>query len=56
MTDDNAPIPQPPADEQSTPAAATPSEAPAGLELATLRDRHLRLAADFDNFRKRAIK
>ena len=39
-------------------AAAEPAEAPAppDAELATLRDRHLRLAADFDNFRKRAVK
>ena len=55
MTDDNTPTPEPPADEQPPPAAPPP-EAPPGLELAALRDRHLRLAADFDNFRKRAMK
>lgn len=38
-------------DEAET-AAAVP--AGAGPELAELRDRHLRLLADFDNFRKRA--
>jgi molecular chaperone GrpE len=46
---------------ESVPAAArdeaeTEAAAPAGAgpELAELRDRHLRLLADFDNFRKRA--
>lgn len=39
--------------EAQTPAAPAP-EVPD--ELAALRDRHLRLAADFDNFRKRATK
>jgi molecular chaperone GrpE len=67
MTDDNTPIPEPaqepataPGPDEPAPAAAAPQPAPAGMsaaeELAALRDRHLRLAADFDNFRKRAIK
>ncbi len=56
MTDDNAPPPAPPADDQPTPPAPTPADAAPGMELAALRDRHLRLAADFDNFRKRAMK
>lgn len=40
--------PQPPAGE-----AAPPQEA---ADLAALRDRHLRLAAEYDNFRKRASR
>lgn len=49
MTDDNALPPEPA-------AAEPPPSVPALDELASLRDRHLRLAADFDNFRKRAVK
>jgi molecular chaperone GrpE (heat shock protein) len=56
MTDDKTPVPEPAADEQPAPPESPPVAAPAGLELAALRDRHLRLAADFDNFRKRALK
>jgi molecular chaperone GrpE len=66
MTDDDTPIPEPAPTPAPVPAAAVPDEpvapppAPVGptaeTELAGLRDRHLRLAADFDNFRKRAIK
>jgi molecular chaperone GrpE len=41
-----------PAVEGDEPVAGAP--AGAGPELAELRDRHLRLLADFDNFRKRA--
>ncbi|GMU66157.1 MAG: hypothetical protein AMXMBFR36_24310 [Acidobacteriota bacterium] len=44
-------------EESSSPAAgAEPSAEPAEptVEVAELRDRHLRLLADFDNFRKRA--
>jgi molecular chaperone GrpE len=47
MTDDNAPEPT----DAEQPVAAPPPD-----ELEVLRDRHLRLAADFDNFRKRAVK
>jgi molecular chaperone GrpE len=36
----------------AAPAAAPPSESPDG-ELASMRERHLRLAAEYDNFRKR---
>lgn len=46
----------PPADPR---VAAAPTPAPpaeAETELAALRDRHLRLAAEFDNFRKRVVK
>jgi molecular chaperone GrpE len=47
------PVSEPaPAAEGEEPAAGAPAEA--GPELAELRDRHLRLLADFDNFRKRA--
>jgi molecular chaperone GrpE len=46
------------ADPESSPgpdvADAAPEAADSTLELAELRDRHLRLLADFDNFRKRA--
>lgn len=47
----------PDVEESSSPAAgAEPSAEPAEptVEVAELRDRHLRLLADFDNFRKRA--
>ena len=56
MTDDNAPIPEPTADAELPPPGPPPADPAAGQELAALRDRHLRLAADFDNFRKRALK
>jgi len=40
-----------------TPAAADPSQpSPEALELATFKDRHARLMADFDNFRKRQVR
>lgn len=58
MTDDKAPTPEPP-DDLPTPVADTPpppAESVGAADLAVLRDRHLRLAADFDNFRKRATK
>lgn len=45
----------PPATDQE-PAAAQAAAAALEEELAALKDRHLRLAADFDNFRKRAAK
>jgi molecular chaperone GrpE len=37
---------------QDNGATAAPAQ-PAGDEISTLRDRHLRLAAEFDNYRKR---
>jgi molecular chaperone GrpE len=47
-----------PGAEGASPGAAAPEPVPEPaeptLELAELRDRHLRLLADFDNFRKRA--
>lgn len=49
-------------DRSLEPIAAGPNapppqaDAPPEEELAALKDRHLRLAAEFDNFRKRAIK
>ena len=46
---DEKPLEQAPPEQ---PEAVNPPDA----ELAALRERHLRLAADFDNFRKRAIK
>lgn len=50
--------------EEARPAAATGGDAPAAdtegeslqQELAEWKDRYLRLAADFENFRKRALK
>ena len=57
MTDDNTPIPEPTADAEPLPPPGPPLvDAAAGQELAAMRDRYLRLAADFDNFRKRAMK
>ncbi|HXZ86349.1 MAG TPA: nucleotide exchange factor GrpE [Myxococcota bacterium] len=38
---------------EAAPAEANPAVA---AELAELKDRHLRLAADFDNFRRRSLK
>ena len=46
-----------PAGESAAPAAPAPP--PAGdssAELAELKDRHLRLAAEYDNFRRRSLK
>ena len=37
-------------------ASAPVSEAPSSTELAELKDRYLRLAAEFDNFRRRNLK
>ena len=55
--DPAAPVP-PPAPEapaaQPAPAATTPS--PLEAELAACKDKHLRLMADFDNFRKRQTR
>jgi len=44
---------EPKTEPEAAPAAAADSSA---AELAELRDRHLRLAADFDNFRRRSLK
>lgn len=55
--DQNEPQPAEPAEEQPT-AAAEPEQgsaetAPSGADADALRDRYLRLAAEFDNYRKR---
>ena len=52
MTDDSLLEPTPADPIAPPPQAVTPPDE----ELAALQDRHLRLAADFDNFRKRALK
>src|SRR5258705_7845149 len=46
------------ADPKPEPAAPGPAGAPVepGAELAELKDRYLRLGADFDNFRRRSLK
>jgi len=46
------------ADPKPDPAAPGPAGAPAepASELAELKDRYLRLGADFDNFRRRSLK
>ncbi len=54
-TPDNAPLP---ADAELTPESPTPEPESGNLdkaqaELETLRDRHVRLQADFENFRRR---
>src|SRR6059036_1273152 len=55
-----APQPPPPPGEEGGAGALVepPAEAVARLEaeLADLKDRHLRLAAEYDNFRKRALR
>ena len=57
MTDDTPTDDNPHAAEQAAPLDAAPNPAaPLDEELAALKDRHLRLAADFDNFRRRAVK
>jgi len=50
--------PPPPGEEGGAGALVEPAEAVARLEaeLADLKDRHLRLAAEYDNFRKRALR
>ena len=45
-----------PATEQAPPAVSTPPVDPRDLEIAVLKDRLLRLQADFDNFRKRTVR
>ena len=51
-TPDTAPAPETPPAVEETPAVANACE----TELAALKDRHVRLMADFDNFRKRQIR
>ncbi len=47
----------PSAPTPEAPAAAAPSQpSPEALELAAFKDRHARLMADFDNFRKRQVR
>jgi molecular chaperone GrpE len=45
-----------PKSEPAAEPSAGASGADAAAELAELKDRHLRLAADFDNFRRRSLK
>jgi molecular chaperone GrpE len=42
--------------ESKPEAGAAPASPELAAELAELKDRHLRLAADFDNFRRRSLK
>lgn len=53
MTDDS--LLDPSAAQPAAPPPP-PQASPLEEELALLKDRHLRLAADFDNFRRRALK
>lgn len=46
----------PPADEGAPAEAGAPAEGVRGGELEALRDRHLRLAAEYENYRKRTEK
>ena len=46
----------PPLQVQPPPAPALPGPSPADAELAACKDKHLRLLADFDNFRKRQTR
>ena len=48
-----SPAPQP---VQQPPPSAPSGPSPAEIELAALKDKHLRLQADFDNFRKRQTR
>src|SRR3989442_9752040 len=43
-------------EEEQTPADAAAAAEPEASELAELKDKYLRLAAEYDNFRKRALK
>lgn len=43
-------------DSETPPAAAAPAPSPIEQELAAAREKHLRLMADFDNFRKRQAR
>jgi len=57
--EDSAKTPDPEASSAAASAPMPPAAAPAaasGNELAELRDKHLRLAAEYDNFRRRSLK
>src|SRR3989441_11537068 len=43
-------------EEEQTPADAAAAAEPEASELTELKDKYLRLAAEYDNFRKRALK
>jgi len=49
-------VPEPPSDERPEAAEAESECAGVEAELAEWRDRHLRLAAEYDNFRKRVAR
>jgi molecular chaperone GrpE len=55
-TDGGTPPEAPPAAVPPPEMAAAPAAETAADELAVLKDRHLRLQADFDNFRKRTTR
>lgn len=58
-TNDTAPGSEPvptPSAEQAAPATPAPAPDPRDVEIAALKDRLLRLQADFDNFRKRIVR
>lgn len=46
----------PAASPAAAPAAATPAPSPLETELVAVKDKHVRLMADFDNFRKRQLR
>lgn len=57
--DDFAPLgsgEEPPMEESAAPAAATAEATQPDQELVAERDKYLRLAAEYDNFRKRSVK
>lgn len=58
MNASNSPSPEeaPPAVETTPAADAAPDIDRAQAELETLKDRHLRLQADFENFRRRTLR
>ena len=58
-TEDSAKAPDPETSQATASAPVPPAAAPApasGNELAELKDKHLRLAAEYDNFRRRSLK
>jgi molecular chaperone GrpE len=50
------PVAAPPPSDDGPPEGAAPTAADAAAELDALKDRHLRLAAEYDNFRKRTTR
>ena len=50
------PVPAPAASGDGPPSAPAPDAAPDTSEVDAWKDRHLRLAAEYDNFRKRTTK